>query len=71
MGKICHNLEPEKLNCFLCYCPEYSEEGCKINNPNGKWLETPNGKIWDCSDCDYPHKEEIVERYLKKIFEIN
>jgi dUTP pyrophosphatase len=70
--KPCHNL-PE-LNCFLCYCPEYKskiEGGCKINNPNGKWLfneKLPKGKIWDCSNCDYPHREEIVEKYLKSIF---
>lgn len=74
-GKICHNLSPEKLNCFLCYCPEYNSEleegGCKINNPNGKWFfdeKLPKGKIWDCSDCDYPHREEIVKKYLRKIY---
>ncbi len=74
-GKICHNISPEKLNCFLCYCPEYNSEleegGCRINNPNGKWLfnyKLPKGKIWDCSDCDYSHRVEIVEKYLKKIF---
>lgn len=73
MGKICHNLSPEKLNCFLCYCPEYKsdleEGGCKINNPNGKWLETEKARIWDCSDCDHPHKEEVVEKHLKKLFQ--
>lgn len=75
-GKICHNIPPEKLNCFLCYCPEYDskkqEGGCKINNPNGKWLfseKLPKGKIWDCSNCIYPHNEEIVKRYLEKLFE--
>ena len=75
IGKPCHNIPPEKLNCFLCYCPEYKSEleegGCKINNPNGKWLfneKLPKGKIWDCSDCDYPHRKEVVEKYLKKMF---
>jgi len=77
-GKICHNISPEKLNCFLCYCPEYKSEleegGCKINNSNGKWLfneKLPKRKIWDCSNCDYPHQEEIVKKYLKKLFGIN
>jgi Zn-finger protein len=74
-GKICHNISPEKLNCFLCYCPEYKSEeiegGCKINSQKGKWFlsdKLPKGKIWDCSDCDYPHREETVKIYLKKMF---
>ncbi|MCW8965278.1 MAG: cysteine-rich small domain-containing protein [Candidatus Pacearchaeota archaeon] len=74
-GKICHNINPKKLNCFLCYCPEYKtnkiEGGCKINSPKGKWLtnkKLPKGKIWDCSNCNYPHHEEIVKKYLKRIF---
>lgn len=75
-GKICHNLPPEKLNCFLCYCPEYKSEseigGCKINSQKGKWFFDDKlvlGKIWDCSNCDYPHREKVVEKYLKKLFE--
>lgn len=74
--KPCHNIPEEKLNCFLCYCPEYisnlEEGGCKINSQKGKWFfdkRLPKGKIWDCSNCDYPHKEEIVEKYLKKLFQ--
>jgi len=71
----CHDVE--NLNCFLCYCPEYDnskiEGGCKINSEKGKWFfdeKFPAGKIWDCSSCDYPHKEEIVKKYLKKVFGI-
>lgn len=71
-NKKCHNIE--NLNCLLCYCPNYiktEEGGCKINNPKGKWFfhsNLPKGKIWDCSDCDWPHKEENVKEVLKKIF---
>ena len=73
----CH--DSGNLNCFLCYCPEYNHNilggGCKIGNPQGKgkWLfnsHLPEGKIWDCSDCTYPHSKEIAERYLKKMFNI-
>jgi Zn-finger protein len=74
-GKKCHNIHG--LNCFLCFCPEYdnskTEGGCKINSSKGKWLvneKLPAGKIWDCSDCDYPHKKETAEKYLKNIFNI-
>ena len=72
-GKKCHDLP--SLNCFFCYCPEYNSEivegGCKINSPKGKWFfdeRLPKGKIWDCSDCDIPHNEETVRKYLRKLF---
>jgi len=73
----CHDLPEESLNCFLCCCPEYNnsaeEGGCKINSKEGKWYfdeRLPKGKIWDCSDCTYPHKEETVKKYLERIFGI-
>jgi len=76
-NKPCHNTDGE-LNCFLCYCPEYdnskTEGGCKINSPNGKWHfneKLPKGKIWDCSDCEIPHKEEVVKKHLKGLFGID
>ncbi len=74
-GKPCHNISEDELNCFLCYCPEYridiEEGGCKINSPGGKWLineKLPVGKIWDCSDCEIPHREEIVRKKLGEVF---
>jgi len=70
--KKCHEIE--NLNCFLCYCPEYDnnkeEGGCKIGSNKGKWFVSENKKIWDCGDCNYPHKKEIFEKYLKKLFGI-
>ena len=68
----CH--ETENLNCFLCYCPWYenekSEGGCKKNNPleKGKWFERKDDKIWDCSDCDYPHQEKVIKEMLTNLF---
>jgi Zn-finger protein len=69
----CHQLED--LNCFFCYCPEYDltiqEGGCKIGNPKGKWFyhkDLPKRKIWDCSDCDYPHKPQNIVNYLMSLF---
>lgn len=71
----CHDVE--NLNCFLCYCPEYdnsiTEEGCRINSSKGKWLfdkKLAAGKIWDCSDCDYPHQKKVVEEFLRKVFNL-
>ena len=72
----CHEIS--ELNCFLCYCPEYDntkkEGGCRRGSEKGKWLfneKLPAGKIWDCSNCSYPHKKEIVEKYLKSVFGID
>jgi len=76
-NKPCHDLDGKEMNCFLCYCPEYDnsreEGGCKINSAKGKWFfndKLPKGKIWDCSDCEIPHKEETVKKHLKKLFEV-
>ncbi len=72
----CHEIED--LNCFFCYCPWYNnqspEGGCKIDNPlgKGKWFERKghsiSDRIWDCSDCIYPHQEKTVREALRKIF---
>jgi Zn-finger protein len=72
-GKPCHKIKG--LNCFFCFCPEYDnskeEGGCKRKSKEGKWFfneKLPNGKIWDCSDCDYPHKIENAEKMFREIF---
>jgi len=72
----CHNIK--NLNCFLCYCPFYKndspEGGCSIENPlgKGKWFyrvgHEISNKIWDCSDCTYPHKEENIKAILLDFF---
>ena len=74
-GTKCHNHASDyEMICLLCVCPEYRKDlvegGCKIHNPNGKWFyhrDLPEGKIWDCSDCELPHTEEYVRNYLEKL----
>ncbi len=73
--KPCHDIPAGELHCFFCVCPEYdntSEEGgCCISKPEGKWFyhpSHPKGRIWDCSDCDHPHREENVRKYLGVLF---
>jgi Zn-finger protein len=73
-GKFCHSTKNK--NCFFCFCPEYDnskeEGGCKILSTKGKWFfdgKLPKGKIWDCSDCDYPHQKENAEKMLKRLFQ--
>jgi Zn-finger protein len=72
----CHSLE--ELNCFFCFCPWYESEkpegGCKAGNPlrKGHYFSregnATSDKIWDCSDCIYPHKKEVVKQYLISLF---
>ncbi|MDD5192421.1 MAG: cysteine-rich small domain-containing protein [Candidatus Nanoarchaeia archaeon] len=66
----CHDLE--NLNCFLCGCPEYLSEsptgGCNLNSNLGEYIpydKSPEGKLWACDGCTYPHHPENVEKYLK------
>lgn len=69
-GQKCHDIE--ELNCFFCYCPNYDrsvkEGGCKINSLKGKLIEGINGKIFDCSDCDFPHRKENAIKLLANLF---
>jgi len=71
MDVKCHKMD--ELNCYGCMCFYYDiskiEGGCLIDNPqnNGKWFEhqaLPKGKIWDCSDCTFPHIEKNITEYL-------
>lgn len=71
-GQPCHKLP---LNCLLCFCPEYDlskeEGGCKRKG-DGQWFyhpNLPNKKVWDCSNCDWPHKKDNIKKYLKAILE--
>ena len=76
-GNKCHDMNGDKLSCLLCLCPEYNRKvkmgGCKLGNPQGKgkWFVKPdNSRIWDCSDCSYPHNKEVVKKYLRKIWRL-
>lgn len=68
--KKCHNIE--ELNCFFCYCPNYDtsiKEGkCRINSPDGKYIDNHEGKILDCTGCDFPHRKENAVKLLENLF---
>jgi Zn-finger protein len=70
-NKKCHNIE--ELNCLFCYCPNYirtiKEGACKIESPKGKYIDNHEGKIWDCSDCDFPHTKENAIKFLNELFD--
>lgn len=68
----CHNMKDIELNCYFCFCPNYDrtvkEGACKINSPNAKYIDNHEGKILDCSDCDFPHKRENAIKLLDNLF---
>jgi len=75
----CHNYE--KLNCYLCACPNFrfNDDGikeiggkilfstCSIDSKDGKQFKNENAIHQDCSGCLVPHKHE----YIKKNFNLN
>ncbi len=61
----CHKTEGE-LDCFFCFCPFYP---CDNKIGNGRWIDTKKGKIFDCSDCDFIHKDEVVKRIIELFYE--
>lgn len=64
----CHALPEgqDGLNCLLCYCPFYP---CGVEARGGKWLDTPDGKVWDCTGCNFVHADGTVETILKLFYE--
>ncbi len=73
-GTPCHP-GVEDLNCFLCACPNYDSEklegGCRAKSRKGKFhyhSNLPEGRVWDCSDCEINHTPQEIRRYLLKYF---
>ena len=45
-------------DCRYCVCPFYP---CRIEGL-GEWIEIESrGKIWDCTNCNLPHRKEFIE----------
>ncbi len=61
----CHKVEGE-INCLFCYCPFYP---CNNKIGQGKWLKLKGKKIYDCSDCYFIHRDEVVKRILTLLYE--
>ncbi len=56
----CHK---ELEDCTFCFCPFYP---CKISERGGKYVRIENRRIWDCTNCNWIHNKEVVD----KIFEV-
>ncbi|MEJ2469227.1 MAG: hypothetical protein P8Y65_09765 [Campylobacterales bacterium] len=72
--KKCHDME--KLNCYLCACPNFrfsdsglrKEDGktvyskCAINSKEGKAGVYGDAIHQDCSGCTVPHHRDYIEK---------
>jgi Zn-finger protein len=65
----CHKFPEgqEWLNCVFCYCPFYP---CNGKLGPGKWIIGGRGKkVFDCSDCNFIHRDEIVREIFRLLYE--
>jgi len=64
--KKCHDME--KLNCYLCACPNFRVDStksfCTIDSKDGGVIITKDFTHQDCSKCTVPH----TSSYIKKNF---
>jgi hypothetical protein len=61
----CHEID--KLNCFLCGCPNFRfndtkeiKSYCSISCEDGKSVQYGKFTHQDCSKCLIPHKKEFI-----------
>lgn len=61
----CHNVDPDKFNCWGCYCPLYPYKDC-----GGNYTIVGIGEIKDCSKCLLPHEfpNKILEKLSERIY---
>ena len=77
-NRTCHNLPPEELNCFGCYCPNYKleeicdeESGlpkkgvCAVNSKFGFYKRKENHLVLTCINCTVPHRSTYIKELLK------
>lgn len=58
----CHDSPEDGFSCLFCYCPLYAlGKRC-----GGRFTYLDNG-VKDCSQCDFPHRQEnyaaVLQRY--------
>ena len=51
----------EEINCLFCFCPLYGMARCP-GTP--VYIDTPDGRVKDCSGCTFPHRAENYEKML-------
>ena len=77
-NKKCHDME--KLNCYLCACPNFrfNDEGfkqvedktlysfCSINSKDGAQFLGENYIHQNCAGCQVPHKIEYIKSHFNR-----
>ena len=55
-------------NCSFCYCPFYPCNDTDL----GRFIDSKRGndKVWDCSQCLFNHRNEVVEHAFKMFSEL-
>ena len=75
-NKKCHDME--KLNCYLCACPNFRFKDDGIDKVDGKTrysfcsIDSKDGRAGvygeaihqDCSGCSVPHTKEYVRKHF-------
>ena len=75
VGKKCHDME--KLNCYLCACPNFRFDDAGIDKVDGKTryslcdIDSKEGKMGvygevihqDCSGCSVPHHVKYIQKH--------
>jgi hypothetical protein len=76
--KKCHDLE--KLNCYLCACPNFrfDDEGfkelkgkslksyCHIDSKDGAIFEGEDAIHQNCAACAVPHQQAYIEKHFNR-----
>lgn len=61
----CHDSPAEGFSCLFCYCPLYAlGKRC-----GGRFTYLDNG-VKDCSQCDFPHRQENYAAVLRRYQDI-
>lgn len=65
----CHEIPQDGyFNCLFCLCPLYKHPNCE---GNFKVVNTENGQIKDCTECNIPHNIEKYNFIIEKMIEIH
>ena len=54
----CFPCHEDLEDCVFCYCPFYP---CK-DKEKGNYIKIGNRRIWDCRNCTWIHKKEVVDK---------